>query len=154
MLIFDLPAQLCTLLSKSTPNSWPSNCWYVTAYFTWAIPGLSFSLCSSFQHLTMFGINFPKTGFEPQIPGIGSDHCANWATTTSRVTACLANVYYAKNSSVGQLVSSSARQLNRQFESKYLIIFPKISLKTEGTSPACQKNNYFFIAFISLSLSR
>ena len=50
-----------------------------------------------------------------------------------------------------QLVSSSARQLNRQFESKYLIIFPKISLKTEGTSPACQKNNYFFIAFISLS---
>ena len=55
----------------------------------WAIPGLFFSLFSSFQYTVdskhMFNINkkFPMTGFEPLTSGIRSDRSTNWATTTA-----------------------------------------------------------------------
>ena len=55
----------------------------------WAIPGLFFSLFSSFQYTVdskqMFNINkfLLMTGFEPRTSGIGSDRSTNWATTTA-----------------------------------------------------------------------
>ena len=57
----------------------------VHSFFKWAIPGIFFFIfVFSGKRLTdKYAQNIAMSGFEPRISGVGSDHSANYATTTA-----------------------------------------------------------------------
>ena len=93
-----------------------------TDFFMWAIPGLFFSLCLSFQYnwQSILWKNSPMTGFEPWTSGIGSNRPDNWATTTAQELIFVIESSERSNSGIDQ---SSGKQNNLFFSKQISFIF-------------------------------